>query len=140
MELRKFIATTIREYLNEKEEGLLDSGRIFYHGTNANIKISDLKQSGLPGDYGTGIYLTTEKHYAERSGKYLLSTRIKSPNHIVIGSSEYFKEIYPEIGMDVRMASDVAMKKGYTTLEVPRHGDDKWVIILDKKKIEFIDI
>lgn len=136
MNIRKII----RECLNEQQEKLLDNGRIFYHGTNANITISDLKQSGLAGDYGTGIYLTTEKDYAERCGKYLLSTRIKSPKHLVIGSDEYFKEIYPEIGENVWMASDVARKKGYTTLEVPRHGDDKWVIILDEKKVEFIDV
>lgn len=138
MKLRNLIADTVREYLSEQQE--IDGGRIFYHGTSSNIKITDLKQSGLAGDYGTGIYLTTEKDYAERSGKYLLSTKIKSPNHLVVGSDEYFKEIYPEIGTNVQFASDVARKKGYTTLEVPRHGDDKWIIVLDEKKVEFIAV
>ena len=138
MKTTKIITDTIREYFNKQQENLLDGGRIFYHGTNANISISDLKQSGLAGDYGTGIYLTTEKDYAEESGDYLLSTKIKSPKHLVIGSDEYFKEVYPEIGVNVTRASDVARNKGYTTLEVPRHGDDKWIIVLDEKMVEYV--
>lgn len=139
--MKKIIRIILEEFLNEQDRALLDNGRVFYHGTNVKgIKASDLKQSGLAGDYGTGIYLTSEKDYAERSGKYLLSTRLKSPRHLVIGTDEYFEEIYPEIGMNVSIASDVARKKGYTTLEVPRNEEDKWIIVLDEKKVEFIEV
>jgi hypothetical protein len=87
MELKKIIATTIREFLNEQQEvknnlnknfwkwfgnsKVVDSNgnpMICYHGSNDNnIKIFNLDLTGKNTDsgmYGKGFYFTDDKKYA----------------------------------------------------------------------------
>lgn len=70
--LRKFIHTTIREYLNEN---MNINNLILYHGTNNDFNNFDLKffnsGSGDGGWLGYGIYLTNDYEYAESYGDVL---------------------------------------------------------------------
>jgi hypothetical protein len=69
MELRKFIATTIREYLNEQQK--IGKKVIAYHGTphgkfdkfSMRKRGSGADLTGL-GDYGKGFYFSPNKEYA----------------------------------------------------------------------------
>ena len=74
MELRKFIATTIREYLNEQQNiennlndnfwkwfgksKLITNGKpnIYYHGTTNKFKIFDKSKINMGGFHGKGFY------------------------------------------------------------------------------------
>ena len=66
MELRKFIATTIREYLNEQVDNFTNI--TLYHGTNNNFDEFDIEKSGLIqySDWGKGIYFTRSKSQAHQ--------------------------------------------------------------------------
>jgi hypothetical protein len=66
MELRKFIATTIREYLNEQIDNFTDI--TLYHGTNNDFDNFDIEKSGLIqySDWGKGIYFTRSKSQAHQ--------------------------------------------------------------------------
>lgn len=66
MELKKFIATTIKEYLNEQVDNFTDI--ILYHGTNNDFDNFNIEKSGLIhySDWGKGIYFTRSKSQAHQ--------------------------------------------------------------------------
>lgn len=103
MELRKFIKTTIREYLNEQQNTqtnlndnfkkwfgnskILENGKplICYHGTfERNIKSFDLNKIGYNrgnyGHYGYGIYFSTDIREAKTYGNNIYECYIKITN------------------------------------------------------------
>jgi hypothetical protein len=115
---------------------------LLYHGTSKGIKATDLKQSGQAGDYGEGIYFTTDKTEAEqRNPENVIEANVKSDNHLVIGSKEYFDGIYKKL--EQRFGSVIpqyaigqeAKKAGYTSIEVDR-PNGKFVIVFDGAKIK----
>lgn len=65
MELREFIVTTIRKYLNEQQENSYTNFTL-YHGTNNDFDNFDIEKSGLIqySDWGKGIYFTRSKSQA----------------------------------------------------------------------------
>jgi len=67
MELRKFIKTTIREYLNEQE--IFEENRyIVYHGTKKefdNFDYNFIKENGL---FGYGFYFSQSIKVAKKEG------------------------------------------------------------------------
>ncbi len=67
MKLRQFIATAIREHLNEQAERSY-SDFILYHGTNNDFDNFDIEKSGLVqySDWGKGIYFTRSKSQAHQ--------------------------------------------------------------------------
>jgi hypothetical protein len=78
MELRKFIATTIREYLNEQEEFKSSLNNRYYHGTRSIIPFKNFDNkmigSGLVsmGNKYEGFFFTSEKENAEYYAEYFL--------------------------------------------------------------------
>jgi hypothetical protein len=80
MELRKFIATTIREYLNEQQNsGILK----LYHGTpNETINLND-----------SNIWLANEIEYAEIWGENIFEIDIKI-NNILDTYNDLFNKKY----------------------------------------------
>lgn len=104
MKLRKFIATTIREYLNEQSSlenvklndnfwkwfgnsKIVENGKplICYHGTSErNIKSFDLNKIGYNkgnyGHYGYGIYFSTDIREAKTYGNIIYECYIKITN------------------------------------------------------------
>lgn len=111
----------------------------FYHGTNSDISFSDLKISSQAGDYGSGLYLTTNKQYAARHGKFLLSGKIDVKRPVLIGSPEYNRDIYPELGgpnPKMYLTAEVAKRKGYDSIIIDRNEDDIWAVLLKDGLIE----
>ena len=113
-----------------------------YHGTSKGIKASDLKQSGQAGDYGEGIYFTTDKTEAEqRNPENIIEANVKSGKHLVVGSQEYFDGIYKTLEKKYgsviprNAIGEEAKKAGYTSIEVER-PEGKWVIAFDGVKIK----
>ena len=103
MEIRKFIATTIREYLNEQQETetnlnnnfkkwfgiskIVEKGKplICYHGSSEkNIKYFDINKIGYNkgnyGHYGYGIYFSTDIREAKTYGNIIYECYIKIRN------------------------------------------------------------
>jgi len=103
MEIRKFIATTIREYLNEQQETetnlnnnfkkwfgiskIVEKGKplICYHGSSEkNIKYFDINKIGYNkgnyGHYGYGIYFSTDIREAKTYGYIIYECYIKIRN------------------------------------------------------------
>lgn len=76
MKLKKFIAKTIREHLNEQD--VVNNGVIAYHGTNSVIPFqsfdSHMIGTGLvsSGNKYDGFFFTTEKENAEYYTEYFL--------------------------------------------------------------------
>jgi hypothetical protein len=94
MELRKFIATTIREYLNEQVKQYPSIPDILYHGQPPKyvngkriepIKFDkfDQRQKRFLSDENIGFYFTPSKReaqeYAEGGNVYVCKVNIKNP-------------------------------------------------------------
>ena len=82
MELRKFIATTIREYLNEQHETL---NNIWYHGSKEKFDKFKLKQGTLfDTNYTAPIFLTSNiefaKYYAGYYSPYIYKIKVLTDN------------------------------------------------------------
>lgn len=79
MELRKFIATTIREYLNEN---VVDKQYVVFHSSNEYFtKFNLSKITNLGGDlYGYGFYFTNNITYSKQFGKYTYKCEITLNN------------------------------------------------------------
>lgn len=76
MKLKKFIATTIREYLNESNQPVTNF--IVFHSSNEKInKFSLSKITNLGGDlYGKGFYFTNNMNYSKKFGKFTYKCEI----------------------------------------------------------------
>lgn len=112
-ELREFIKTTIREYLNEQQETNIklndnfwkwfgnskvkENGKplVVYHGSSSNdVKIFDLKMAGKNTDsgmYGKGFYFTNDIKYASTYNRNkdkgsILSCFLSIQNPLIINS------------------------------------------------------
>jgi hypothetical protein len=115
MKLRKFIATTIREYLNEQQEvktnlndnfkkwfgssKIIENGKpmICYHGSeNKNIHVFDISKIGYNkgnyGHYGYGIYFSTDIREAKTYGSEIYKCYIKISNPF-IGNDKQILEL-----------------------------------------------
>lgn len=114
-----------------------------YHGTTKGITAEDLKQSQLGGDYGEGIYLTTDRREAEqRNSENIIEANVISKKHLVVGSSEYFesetyKKLQTRYGFIIprHEIGRAAKEDGYTSIEVER-PEGKWIIVFDGAKIK----
>lgn len=75
MELRKFIVTTIREYLNEN---VGYKQYVVFHSSNEYFNKFDLsKITNMGGDlYGYGFYFTNNITYSKQFGKYTYKCEI----------------------------------------------------------------
>jgi hypothetical protein len=116
MELKKFIATTIREYLNEQQN--LDKKIIAYHGTPYGTfnKFSMRKKGSgadLDGysDYGNGFYFSNNKEDAISYAKNISNVRgdIKNPKPTL-----YTVELDMGKPFDMRILSE--LQKRHITL------------------------
>jgi hypothetical protein len=101
-DLRKFIKTTIREYLNENQKNtdninnnfwkwfdnsvMIENGKpiIFYHGSTDN-ELNTFKEKSFRYN---GIYLTRKLEYAKRFGSNLLSLYVSIKNPFIIDMEE----------------------------------------------------
>ena len=128
------LKTIFRSILLENILQDVDS-MIFYHGTNADKEWEDLKIQSTAGDYGEGLYLTTNRRYAERHGNRLLSGKVDPKRPVLIGSKEYNEDIYPEIANGgvptMWRCSEIARKKGYDSIVIDRNIDDIWIVLLE---------
>lgn len=116
MESRKYIATTLREYLNEQQS--IKNKVIAYHGTPHGIfdKFTMKKRgSGADltgvGDYGKGFYFSPNKEYALSYATEVQNRRsdIKNPNPTL-----YTVELTMNKPFDMRIISEI--QKKYTIL------------------------
>ena len=81
-DLRKFIATTVREYLNEQHEML---NNVWYHGSKEKFDKFKLKQGTLfDADYTAPIFLTSNiefaKQYAGNYSPYIYKIKVLTDN------------------------------------------------------------
>lgn len=81
-DLKKFIATTIREYLNEQQEM---SNNIWYHGSKEKFDKFKLKQGTLfDVDYTSPIFLSSNiefaKYYATGYSPYIYKIKVLTNN------------------------------------------------------------
>jgi hypothetical protein len=78
MKLRKFIATTIREYLNEQQ--IFDNKDIWYHGTNNNFNVFDLSNFGKTdeGWWGIGVYFHSDIETAKIYGSNIIQVNLNT--------------------------------------------------------------
>lgn len=116
MELRKFIKTTIREYLNEQKS--IKNKVIAYHGTpHGKFDKFSMKKRGSGadiigvGDYGKGFYFSPNKEYALSYATEVQNRRsdIKNPK-----STLYTVELTMNKPFDMRILSEI--QKKYITL------------------------
>lgn len=148
MNIRNIIKQILNEefFLNENHSKFLTNSEgqkiLFYHGTNTpNLKFNELKQSNLAGDYGTGIYLTSNKKHAQRHGDFIVSGYVNSQNPLIIGSKDYFNKIYlnlpgAEIGIPkMNNLADIAKKLSYDCILIEKNIDDIWAIILKENML-----
>jgi hypothetical protein len=126
MKLRKFIATTIREYLNEQQkvESNLNGNfwkwfgnskvvdeqvnpMVVYHGTDNKFDVFKISKYGAN---GAGIYLTTYKDIAKNHGKYLMELYVKIEDdsdgivtgyEVVMKKPQNIKSIYNDGSWDI---------------------------------------
>lgn len=79
-DLKKFIATTIREYLNEN----ITNELIYYHGSPYKFDnlMKDIGKKTGGDEYGYGIYLTNDKNLATHYAKGGYVYNIKIPNSL----------------------------------------------------------
>lgn len=131
----------MKVYINEEISKNGISNYMFYHGTS-NFNLNSLKDLKLKyanaGDYGEGIYLTTDKDYAKRAGLKILHGTIKPNNPLIIGSEDYFDNVYPIISNNGKnhtpqmfQLASIAKKLGYDSIIIERNIDDIWAIILN---------
>ena len=94
MELRKFIATTIREYLKEEQNFNVNIPNTVYHASNEIFDKFDIsKITNIRGDlYGGGFYFTDNYEYAKDFGSILYECNIKLQNPIDLTNSEKVKQ------------------------------------------------
>ena len=126
MELIKFIATTIREYLNENQNTETNINDNFwkwfgnskvvdkqgnpivvYHGTDNKFDAFRISKYGA---MGPGIYLTTYKDIAKNHGKYLMELYVKIEDdsdgiiagyEVIVKKPQNIKSIYNDGSWDV---------------------------------------
>jgi hypothetical protein len=125
-DLKKFIATTIHEYLNEQQEiknnlnnnfkkwfgdskVVDEQGRpmIVYHGTDNKFDMFKISKYGAN---GPGIYLTTYKDIAKNHGKYLMELYVKIEDdsdgviagyEVIVKKPQNIKSIYNDGTWDI---------------------------------------
>lgn len=150
--IEEFISVVKKHNLNKKggnnktkntiKENVIDNNKIWYHGTNTDITANELKQSYLAGDYGEGIYLTSSENEARKHGKNILKMTITSPKPLVIGSKNYFKDIYPEISNNgvpkMYMVAPIATRMGYTSIIIEK-PESYWNVLLNGSKINSLN-
>lgn len=78
MELRKFIKTIIREYLNEQE--MFENKDIWYHGTNNSFNDFDLSKFGETDDgwWGIGVYCHSDVETAKIYGSNIMQVNFNT--------------------------------------------------------------
>lgn len=112
-----------------------------YHGTNAKFEKFDYDHFGQtdPGDYGQGIYLTSDKSTASKYGKDIKEVEVKFKNPLVINNesdyqkhAEFFGDKYGEAKSlyNSKQRSVAIMKQGYDAVIDNLYGQ---VIIYDLK-------
>jgi hypothetical protein len=119
MDIKKFIATSIRKYLNEEQEtktnlndnfwewfgyseiydDIKDEPMICYHGTDANFNTFDsdikLKTPYAHDDHGLGFFFSNNKNFVKQFGKNIMEVYIKIENPEIMEFEQYVKAISP---------------------------------------------
>jgi hypothetical protein len=148
MELRKFIQTTIREYLNEQRElennlndnfwkwfgnsNVVDKqGKpiVVYHGTDVDFNVFDKNKIGnrhwqsKSGAYGGGIFFTDKKNKAS-SGGIIKEVYLKIENPL-------FRELGDNYGYesDYYLATDIYDNNSTSFLQGAKENRNDGIII-----------
>jgi hypothetical protein len=146
MELRKFIQTTIREYLNEQQS--IKNKVIAYHGTpHGNFDKFTMKKRGSGadltgvGDYGKGFYFSPNKEYALSYATEVQNRRsdIKNPKPTL-----YTVELTMNKPFDMRILSEIQKKyiilaKKFGVFNIPNEEYEKMYkdLGITEKEYEF---
>ena len=111
MELRKFIATTIKEYLNENY-----SNDIWYHGSNNKFNMFDLVNNKTYMEIDLPVwFFTKDLDYAKTYGKYIY--KVKLNIHNTTSRPFSMETIYDMEGSNKKIAEIV---KKYSRLKFGR--------------------
>ena len=123
MELRKFIATTIREYLNENKYTPKELGQFIYHQTNINNAINILS-NGFKSGY--------ELDKGERNSGIFFSATDKGQENVVYNKGKNNKIVMVEVstnGLTLLDTSDLPINN-----ELLSYQQEWYVIVRNAKE------
>lgn len=130
-DFKKFIATTIREYLNEQEKTLYN---VWYHGTDKKFNEFNLSNFGKTDDgwWGVGTYfhsdIETAKVYGNNIIKVLFNTN-KILNLPVDYSGRFLFDKLNEIGFELPLEY-----KNYSAMKIIKNiGKQDFTDVMKKK-------
>ena len=119
MGLRKFIANTLREYLNESYDD------IWYHGSEKKIerfvKMSPINRRGNT----EGFYFTRNIDYAKSYGDEITVVKLKINNPFVIGESNVSKNMIRTYAIELHKENDHLPLEGSWIKEKCEYFKDK---------------
>ena len=130
MELRKFIATTIREYLNEQE---IFNNNVWFHGTKYNFKDFDLSKFGQTDDgwWGVGVYFHSDIEVAKIYGNNIIQALLKTNKILNIPTEYSGKFLYDklnELGLELPLEY-----KDYSAMKIIRNiGKEEFTNFIEK--------
>lgn len=118
MKLRKFIKTTIREYLNEQ---IKNSDTVWYHGTDKEF----LNPKRFVGEFDNmgGFFLTKNIDFAKRHGKYIKKFKLDKDIKIFDFDNEkdfllYSEEVSKKIKLpNIGILHYAILLNGYSEIE-----------------------
>lgn len=84
-----------------------------YHGTNANFDKFSYSNFGKTdeGDFGQGIYLTTNKSTANKYGKNIKEVEVKYKNPLILNNNKDFEKFYKKYGDEFGEAKQIYNSK-----------------------------
>ena len=108
MKSRKYIATTIREYLNENV-----SGTKWYHGSD--YKFDSFKNYKAKGPSALGIFATDDINLAELFGSYVYTVtfNLKNPHKITMDKWDNIRDRHAKDTQFFENMRNDLIKKGY---------------------------
>lgn len=129
------------KYANELNKDKDFQTMQLYHGTNAKFEKFDYDHFGQTdaGDYGQGIYLTSDKQKASKYGANVKETEVKFKNPLVINNesdyqkhAEFFGDKYGEAKSlyNSKQRAVAIMKQGYDAVIDNIYGQ---VVVYDLK-------
>ena len=142
MELRKFIATTIREYLNES---VVEKNN-WYHGSDYKFtSFGDFKSNGPS---ALGIFLTDDRDLAELFGEnvYNVSFNIDNPYKITMDTWDKIRASHAKDTIYFENMREKLIEKGFDSILIKSRSwksssgiefkDGNIIVIFDKNKIK----
>jgi hypothetical protein len=121
MELRKFIKTTIREYLNEQVE----NSDTWYHGGQTKIK-NFIKTPPINRHGNTeGFYFTKSVDYAKSHGNEITVVNLKVKNPFIIGKTNVSENMINAYAIELHKENDHLPLDGSWIKEKCQYFQDK---------------